>query len=482
MKHSYAITSAIHAVLIILGLLECCLGWLQLMGLAQSGHILYPATGSFYNPGPFCAFLAAILPVALAGTLKKTNHIVRWTCIVYIILAIGIMPVLMGRTGWIAAVAGCAVVYCGVKKIRRPSTPILMMAFSLILMAAIALFYLKPVSALGRLFLWKTGLNACLESPLTGVGWDNVPGALGRAQEQYFATHPESSFADVAGSPEYAFNEFIQTGIAFGMPVMLLMMTAMTIVAYASWKSRLYGITGFITAFAITCFCSYPLQFKEFALAAGLVAIATGLAAGRVRRFVRYGLCAIIALITATGINSIHNRETTAREWKAMRYAYMHNLSQQDITTLDSLKVKYGRSATFLFDYGKALRENRQYDKSTSVLRQGLEHSSDPMFLNLIGRNYEDTGNIAEAELYYLRSIDRLPSRLYPYYLLCRLYLKPECADTVRFMYTARTLLAMDPKVKSPATQQMRQEISAICDSITATIASENKQRHIFKQ
>lgn len=54
----------IVAALLCAGLWECGLGWAQLLGFAPSLHSLYPATGSFYNPGPFCGFLAVILPVA----------------------------------------------------------------------------------------------------------------------------------------------------------------------------------------------------------------------------------------------------------------------------------------------------------------------------------------------------------------------------------------------------------------------------------
>lgn len=469
MKRADTVISVIFAALILFGLWECGMGWAQLAGFTPSRHSLYPATGTFYNPGPFCAFLAAIMPAAVYGAMKRGNVIIHWGCIAYIIMAAGIMPVLMGRTGWIAAIAGSAVVYCGVKKVKRPSWPIILLALTVVAAAVVALFYLKPASALGRLFLWQTGLSACLESPVTGVGWENVAGALGRAQEQYFASHPGSPYAQVAGSPEYAFNEFIQIGIAFGLPAMLLFAGSMITAAIIGWKKGQYDITGVVVAFAIACFSSYPLQFKEFVVLAAAVLIAALIAVARGRAVLASVLCAVIAIVTATAVNSIHSREKAAADWKTLRLAYAYNLTDRDITVLDSLSTRHGHTAAFLFDYGKALRENGRLDKSTAVLEQGLEHSSDPMFLNLIGRNHEDAGRYDQAEHYYRRAIDRLPGRLYPHYLLCRLYLNPGCSDTARFVTAAREMLAIDPKIESPATRQMRQEIARLNDSIRTT-------------
>lgn len=66
-----ALTDCLALVLLCAGLWECGLGWAQLTGLAHSLHRLYPATGSFYNPGPYCGFLAMLLPVALHYVARR---------------------------------------------------------------------------------------------------------------------------------------------------------------------------------------------------------------------------------------------------------------------------------------------------------------------------------------------------------------------------------------------------------------------------
>lgn len=117
---------------IVFGLVECVFGWLQLLGFAASGNLF---------------------------------------------LAIGLMPALMGRTGWIAALLGCAVVAAGRYVSAGRSFEkgrLRMYAVSVIVLttAFLALLYfLKPDSAQGRVLMWMVAFKAMSAHPL-GVGWD----------------------------------------------------------------------------------------------------------------------------------------------------------------------------------------------------------------------------------------------------------------------------------------------------------------------
>lgn len=98
--------SSICAAIIIFGLYESVLGWLQLLKYQPSNHALFPATGTFYNPGPYCGFLAVIVPLATSFVINRHPKPVQILSVAYIIIALSLMPSLMGRTGWIAAFAG----------------------------------------------------------------------------------------------------------------------------------------------------------------------------------------------------------------------------------------------------------------------------------------------------------------------------------------------------------------------------------------
>ena len=55
------IREIIVLVLIGAGLWECFLGWAQLLGFLPSRHALYPATGSFFNPGAYLGVISKSL-------------------------------------------------------------------------------------------------------------------------------------------------------------------------------------------------------------------------------------------------------------------------------------------------------------------------------------------------------------------------------------------------------------------------------------
>lgn len=449
------------------GVWEAVSGWLQLLGFQQSRHALYPATGSFYNPGPFCAFLAVTVPVALWCALRPRHLILHWAGIISLILSLSLMPVLMGRTGWIAAVAGALTVLWADRLIRRPSPPVAVGGVLLLLVAAALLVWLKPASALGRLFLWRIGLSAAASAPLTGVGWDYTAGALGSAQEAFFASHPGSIFTSVASSPSYAFNEFLQIAIAFGWPAMLLFIALLAVAVAAALRGRCSGVAGSIVAFAVVCLASYPLQFPGFIILLSLLMLAAVVALPAMRPLPRAILSGLIIIAAVFPARALIARNQAARSWTAMRYLCRPPLSAAALGRLDSLSAVYACSPEFLFDYGKALRGIRLYHKSDSILHRGLLVSADPMFLNLIGRNFHDRAMPDSAGFYFMRAASRLPDRMYPYYLTALLHADPAHTDTLRCLSACDRALTMRPRITSPAIRQMRARLTAIRDSLT---------------
>lgn len=446
-------------ILLAAGLYECGLGLAQLGGLAASGHTDYPATGTFYNPGPYCGFLGMLLPVAL-DRLMHGRGPGQWAAGVYVACAALLMPVLMGRTGWIAAGAGCLYVAVAAGRLRRcrrlwPVAPVAVVA------AGAAMFMLKPMSAMGRMLLWRTGLDAWMAHIWTGVGWDKVAGALGDAQEVYFATHPGSVYEACAGTPAYAFNEFLQVAIAYGAGALALFVAAMVWAFVTARRGGVRGIAGSVLGFAVVCCSSYPLQFGEFIAAAGILLVAATLSWRSVRPWGCVLVAVAVAAVAVPAVVAQQRREADGAMWRRARFAYMYRLSERDLQYLDSVSGRLGHSAEFLFDYGKALRHNGLYGESCEVLARGVERSSDPMFLNLMGRNMEDMGRSGDAARYYRRAANRVPGRMYPRYLLAMLYASPQYRDSAAFMKYYRQAMGSEPKVMSPAIAQMRAELEA---------------------
>lgn len=120
----------------------------------------------------------------------------------------------------------------------------------------------------------------------------------------------------------------------------------------------------------------------------------------------------------------------------------------------------------YLFEYGHALHKLVRYEESSQVLEEALRHSSDPMVLNILGKNCQAQHRYKEAEEWFLRSTHRLPNRLYPYYLLAKLYAEPEfyCPDKCREMIDM--VLCWNPKVPSEAIEEMKLEMENLKEKL----------------
>ncbi|MDE6157107.1 MAG: O-antigen ligase family protein [Muribaculaceae bacterium] len=446
------------------GIFEGAAGWMQLLGIKPSRHILFPITGTFYNPGPYCAFLGMTIPLALFYILEKKSALLYWVSMVLIIISLPLMPMLLGRTGWIAAAAPCLYIAFRLKWIPTPRGRTLAIWSCAGFAALLFMVYLKPASALGRLLIWRNGLSALISHPL-GVGYAKVAGALGEAQEQYFSSHPSTFLDAVAGSPSSAFNEYLQIGIAFGIPAMIIFIAVLLLACYLADRAKNFGVAASTGAFAIICLSSYPLQFPEFVGALAVLIIlallCSDLKAVSIVPVILLTVCCTIPLIF-----EMNRRNMLSEHWKRHKHAYSYHLSENDEKHLDSLALEMIWNADFYFDYGKSLRGNGRFEKSTEILKKGVEVSSDPMFLNLIGRNYQSIGRYDSAEHYYSRSINRLPGRLYPYYLSARLYSDSLSFDSVKFNAIYLKAMRLTPKVMSPAIKDMKKELQILRDSL----------------
>lgn len=452
---------------------ETLYGWLQLLGLSSSLHSRFHSTGTFYNPGPFCGFIAILTPLALYYVLNCRSRPLYWLSYAYLVLSVSLMPALMGRTGWLAAVVGCSYVLFACKRFQRPKGKTLWLVIVGAIAVCTLLFFLKPLSALGRILLWRNGLSALFENPLTGVGWDNVTGALGDAQENYFAANPDSPFAHVAGCPEYAFNEFLQLAIAYGIIGLAAFIALLYLSIRCARIAGQHGLAGSVLAFVVVCMSSYPLQFPEFIISVAILILISIWSCPNVSAIAISSISIPLAALVLFFCITIGGRRAKSGEWDKIKYIYQYRLVEKDCQYLDSILVEQSWNNRFLFDYGKALRQNGCFQKSNDILMRGAVQSSDPMFLNLIGRNYHDLHNYTMAEHYFIRSTNRLPGRMYPYYLLAKLYADSANFNYPKFSMTFKKAISMEPKVMSPAINQMKHELYALNDSINKDVHSD---------
>ena len=466
-----SLDSVISWVLVVLGGSEAILGLRQLYGFATSGHSMYALTGSFFNPGPYSGYLAMILPVCLYQWLVCGRRGGRVVAGGVMLLILCVLPAGMSRSAWLAAGVSCLCVYAWHmdwtdkfrllwQQQRQRVVMVVVGGFCVLLLAGYLLFVLKPDSARGRLFMWKITCRAIAEKPLTGYGIHNFAAAYGNAQETYFAAGDYEPWEErVAGSPEYAFNEYLQAAVELGIPLAVCLLVVVVLCLYRGVRKGRYGICGAILSLMIFSFSSYPLQLPVFIVTFGglLVACLSG-----ADRWQWLGLAVSVGIIGGFRLKNDLQVEQACREWMNARVLYNAGAYQ-------SAEKEYGRlypllrdRASFLFEYGHGLHKQQQFSKSNRILKEALQRSCDPMILNVIGKNYQQMGDCLSAEDWFIRSTHRLPGRIYPYYLLAKLYAEPSFRQPDKFEKMKWMVLTKEPKVHSTAIRQMREEIKKI--------------------
>ena len=466
-----SLDSVISWVLVVLGGSEAILGLRQLYGFATSGHSMYALTGSFFNPGPYSGYLAMILPVCLYQWLVCGRRGGRVVAGGVMLLIFCVLPAGMSRSAWLAAGVSCLCVYAWHmdwtdkfrllwQQQRQRVVMVVVGGFCVLLLAGYLLFVLKPDSARGRLFMWKITCRAIAEKPLTGYGIHNFAAAYGNAQETYFAAGDYEPWEErVAGSPEYAFNEYLQAAVELGIPLAVCLLVVVVLCLYRGVRKGRYGICGAILSLMIFSFSSYPLQLPVFIVTFGglLVACLSG-----ADRWQWLGLAVSVGIIGGFRLKNDLQVEQACREWMNARVLYNAGAYQ-------SAEKEYGRlypllrdRASFLFEYGHGLHKQQQFGKSNRILKEALQRSCDPMILNVIGKNYQQMGDCLSAEDWFIRSTHRLPGRIYPYYLLAKLYAEPSFRQPDKFEKMKWMVLTKEPKVHSTAIRQMREEIKKI--------------------
>ena len=511
------ITRHILCIFIIFtGLVEAVWGLRQLYGFLPSQHSLFKLTGSFFNPGPYAGYLAVVFPIALQYFIVKDRKrkmlrflspVQPWlggiTCLIILL----VLPAAMSRASWLAAIAGSGIVIYArysdlVRKFyQRHKKTVWISGCVIVLLLSVAaagMYYLKKNSADGRLLTWKTSLQTIVEHPF-GVGLGNFPSAYGETQAAYFALGQASETEElVAGNPEYGFNEYLQIAIESGIIALLLFIGIIILTVRSMVKARNWGMLGSLIALLVFAGFSYPFSVLPF-LIVFVFLLATnqschpapdagssdnrsvkGFLVNQANKFERRVKPAmtgsiILLLIVTSCLWKQYPVYRAYKQWKSDQIYYHAGLYKETAKSYVSLYPHLNDQIRFLFEYAQSLskagldekqrieiptRCDSLLNKSNQVLRRAMQISCDPMLYNIMGKNYQAMKQYKQAEVVFTKSAQLVPSRLYPWYLLAKLY--AEMGMDEKAAETAKIVLTKEPKVQSPAVREMREEVKEL--------------------
>lgn len=475
--------------LIVLVITETISGLLQLYDITTSNHSLYKLTGSFQNPGPYAGFLVSILPFALWQALRfrTPNKYLRQAMIylscAYIFLSLCLLPATMSRAAWLAANIGTGIVliyhyhlFFRLRQFyqlhRKQAITYICITGLFITMGGTAIYHLKKDSADGRLLMWKVTSRIIAEHPLTGVGWGNFAGAYGQAQADYFAegkATPQEEW--VAGSPEYAFNEFLQITAEHGIIGLILFLLVIVLAFRSAYKNGQIGIVGSLAAFLTFACFSYPFSVWQMNVlfVILLVTAFTKFQCEKAiemreekkrRKWKIYAVVIILVLLIPPFIwagKRWQEKQQVIAQWKDEQSYYSMEIYKGTVDNYRKLYRQLRDEPKFLFELGQCLSKTEFYEESNRILLEGARQSSDPMFWNIMGKNYQAMSRFNEAEECFTHAYHMVPHRLYPLYLLANLYF--QSGQTAKGIEMAQRVIDKKPKVMSSAIQEMKTEM-----------------------
>lgn len=438
---------------LLLGVWQVCTG--------SSLHPLYLATGSFYNPGPYSAYVAMGMSVALVkmshgGFSLKYASYLKWAYRLFLSMAMLMLLITCSRGAIVSLLV--VAVWCYREQVRSFLWYILVMFISL----GCILLYVKFGSAMGRIIMWY--ISSCLiaDGGMIGMGIGSFNSEYGKALGHFFSNEAHvGTFAQYADVTDYAFCDILQVGVEQGWIGLLLCVCVMGLSMYFC---HIYAKEVFAAMLALLVFSlfSYPFQLLPFQII-GVIFLAytsswlKGLPVFSSRKC---GILLILVSLVGSKVYCFTKNHVEARE-----SSQTHILLSNPIFIRDSYQLlEYcDEDKNFLFDFAKMLQSNGRYLDSNAILRRGMLISNDPMFLVLMGNNYKAMKMFDDALMCYDIADGMLPNRLYPLYK--KMCLWRERGNVRQAKICAGELLRRTPKCSSSAVNDMRAEASRVLNA-----------------
>ena len=322
------------------------------------------------------------------------------------------------------------------------------------LIGAFFLWHIKRDSALGRLLLWKISALAIADAPILGSG--NFAAAYGTAQEEYFANNDTSiSEKLAAGSPDYAFNEYLQIGVEYGLLVLIFELLILGLIIRKSYREKTFGLSGALIAIMVFAFASYPLHLPVFV--AVVILLIFGIIINNSHKAFAILIPVAVILFSSFNLSSLNQKSTNVSSWTRMQILYRNKCYGDVVNRYSTIYDSMSWNPGFVYEYGHSLYKTKEYEAAIPILENAAHNSADPMILNIIGECHQALQQYDIAETYYLRAANRIPSRLYPHYLLYFLYCDMG-NDSLR-LREYELVNTLEIKTESPATRDLRRKV-----------------------
>ena len=477
---------------------ELFLGWKQIITGTYSHNPELFCSGSFLNSGPYGGFISVGICMLLAYLLLSDSigdkH--RKFLIIATLPAMIILVLSMSRAAIVSFLISMS--FLLLKHKRQWFIKHQFILLPLLIVLLIFMYFYKKPSADARYYINSINIEAIKQKPLWGNGFNSFGKVYGNKQREHFVDalldkeksidkkisdtdivhkliEGNLSFSDTiekdrekADVPDVAFNEYYQVAIEHGIIVALLFVIIIIISIIRLYKNDSPWAYALIS---LSCFAlfSYPFSYIQFKLLLlfGVAHASTICYPEKRNNKVVSTAILVVLLIAVYFIHPLTNTDLSSKKKWEREVKQLYWLGDYDSYVIESgpLFKDLGYNTEFLYMYGNALKQAGDLNQSDSVFTIGASLSNHPKFNTALGLIKQQNNDFGSAEECYCRAYLMVPNRLYPLYLLAKLYY--ETGNYDYYKHIVRYIEKYPPKLENKDTYTMRKEIEEMNSLIT---------------
>lgn len=440
-------------------------GILQYLDLTDSLSAYCRVTGSFDNPAGLAACLTAGMPFLIYGIHAYKKRVVKGEFGALAVFSVVAVCLSGSRSGMVSLLVLLLAYFYPYYKgwFRKKRWGIILLSGVVLIALGVTGYLMKKDSADGRMLIWKCAWQMIADKPLTGHGLHGVEAKYMDYQAQYFATHPDSEFADLAGNVKQVFNEYLALGVCFGV---ISWMVLTGIITGLLWCYRKHpskeGKTGLLSLLGIGVFSvfSYPFAYPciwIIALFCVFLIVRPTLPKGSFQKLQARTITCLLCM-TVSCLLTVYTVKRTANEWKWQKTAQASIYGNaQALNEYRKLYPPLYDNPYFLYNYAAELHADRQYARSQAIAQRCATYWADYDLELLRGENLCKLERYREAEPHFRLASRMCPSHFVPLYRLYQLYKRQGMTKEAKEM--GEHILNKPVKIDSDLIRAIRKEV-----------------------
>lgn len=458
---------SIRNIISYMSIIVFCCSLLSIYGVLQYVQLMplisyVGISGGFSNPAGYAASLCMGIPAALLLLRYYHQKKIFYFSLLVILFIICVGIIMSGsRTGILCMAVIFTIRYCFDKRKRLKIKWLGWIGICLPI-ALIVLYYYKPISANGRLFIWRCSWEMIKDKPLLGYVTGGFLANYMNYQADFFTHHPESEYIMLADDVQHPFNEYILLLVDYGIIGFILFL----FLAFLLWRifrqnpsllnncafSCLMGIAVF------ACF-SYPLSYP-FVWIMGGGSCCILFSSANWNRYMsvswKKSIRFFFIYCSLMGITYSIWKIDNLKEWKKVSQVALEKQTDETFCEFEKLYPNLQNNRLFLYNYAAELNYGGYYEESQRIAAKCSQVWADYQLQLLMGNNSINLLHYKEAEIHFRLAYNMCPVRFVPLYELMLLY--QETGERERAVKIAKEICKKKIKVDSNKVKFIRHE------------------------